>query len=198
MQNRGILYIMSGPSGTGKGTICEELLQRRKDIHLSVSMTSREQRSGEVAGITYNYVSEDEFKNKIDNDLMLEWAVYNGKYYGTPKEKIEEMLNSGCDVLLEIEPQGALQVKAKMPEAIMMFIIPPSMKVLRERLENRGRESQEEIEQRISATRWEFSQSFKYNNIIVNDSLEACVNEILGLMDTYKRKRNQVENLLNE
>lgn len=80
----------------------------------------------------------------------------------------------------------------------MMFIIPPSMKVLRERLENRGRESQEEIEQRISATRWEFSQSFKYNNIIVNDSLEACVNEILGLMDTYKRKRNQVENLLNE
>lgn len=198
MQNKGILYIMSGPSGTGKGTICEELLKRRKDIHLSVSMTSREQRNGELAGVTYNYVSEDEFKNKIDNDLMLEWAVYNGKYYGTPKEKIEEMLNSGCDVLLEIEAQGALQVKSKMPEAIMMFIIPPSMKVLRERLENRGRENQEEIEQRISAARWEFSQSFKYNNIIVNDNLEACVDEILGLMDTYKRKRNQVENLLNE
>lgn len=198
MQNKGILYIMSGPSGTGKGTICEELLKRRKDIHLSVSMTSREQRNGELVGVTYNYVSEDEFKNKIDNDLMLEWAVYNGKYYGTPKEKIEEMLNSGCDVLLEIEAQGALQVKSKMPEAIMMFIIPPSMKALRERLENRGREKQEEIEQRISAARWEFSQSFKYNNIIVNDNLEACVDEILGLMDTYKRKRNQVENLLNE
>lgn len=188
---------MSGPSGTGKGTICNELL-KRCDIHLSVSMTSREQRKGETQGVTYHYVSEDEFKNKIDEDLMLEWAVYNGKYYGTPKEKIDEMLKMGKDVLLEIDVQGALQVKAKMPEAIMMFIIPPSMKILRERLVDRGRENQTEIQQRIDAAKWEFSQSFKYNNIIVNDDLDVCVDEVLNLMDAYKRERNKVEDLLNE
>ena len=197
MLSKGILYIMSGPSGTGKGTICNELL-KRCDIHLSVSMTSREQRKGETQGVTYHYVSEDEFKNKIDEDLMLEWAVYNGKYYGTPKEKIDEMLKMGKDVLLEIDVQGALQVKAKMPEAIMMFIIPPSMKILRERLVDRGRENQTEIQQRIDAAKWEFSQSFKYNNIIVNDDLDVCVDEVLNLMDAYKRERNKVEDLLNE
>ena len=197
MLSRGILYIMSGPSGTGKGTICNELL-KRADIHLSVSMTSREQRKGETQGVTYHYVSEDEFKSKIDEDLMLEWAVYNGKYYGTPKDKIEEMLKMGKDVLLEIEVQGALQVKSKMPEAIMMFIIPPSMKILRERLVDRGRENETEIQQRIDAAKWEFSQSFKYNNIIVNDDLDVCVDEVLSLMDVYRKERNKVEDLLNE
>ena len=195
--SRGILYIMSGPSGTGKGTICKELLNR-SDMYLSVSMTSREQREGEIAGFTYNYVSADEFKKKIDEELMLEWAVYSGNYYGTPKDKIEEMLNSGRDVLLEIEPQGAMQVKAKMPEAVMMFIIPPSMKVLRERLLDRGREDEAEIEKRIDAARWEFSQSFKYNNIIVNDDLDACVCEVLSLMNRYKEERKKIEELLNE
>lgn len=195
--SRGILYIMSGPSGTGKGTICKELLNR-SDMYLSVSMTSREQREGEIAGVTYNYVSADEFKKKIDEELMLEWAVYSGNYYGTPKDKIEEMLNSGRDVLLEIEPQGAMQVKAKMPEAVMMFIIPPSMKVLRERLLDRGREDEAEIEKRIDAARWEFSQSFKYNNIIVNDDLDACVCEVLSLMNRYKEERKKIEELLNE
>lgn len=195
--SRGILYIMSGPSGTGKGTICKELLNR-SDMYLSVSMTSREQREGEIAGVTYNYVSADEFKKKIDEELMLEWAVYSGNYYGTPKDKIEEMLNSGRDVLLEIEPQGAMQVKAKMPEAVMMFIIPPSMKVLRERLLDRGREDEAEIEKRIDVARWEFSQSFKYNNIIVNDDLDACVCEVLSLMNRYKEERKKIEELLNE
>lgn len=195
--SRGILYIMSGPSGTGKGTICEELLKRR-DMYLSVSATSRNQRKGEVSGVTYNYLTVDEFKKLIDEDKMLEWAVYNGNYYGTPKEKIEQMLAQGKDVLLEIEPQGAMQVKAKMNDAVMMFIVPPSMKVLRERLVNRGRESDEEIEKRIAAAKWEFSQSVNYNDIIVNDDLEECVTKVLGLMDGYREERNIIEKLLNE
>lgn len=195
--SRGILYIMSGPSGTGKGTICEELLKRR-DMYLSVSATSRNQRKGEIAGVTYNYLTVDEFKTLIDEDKMLEWAVYNGNYYGTPKEKIEQMLQAGKDVLLEIEPQGAMQVKAKMNDAVMMFIVPPSMKVLRERLINRGRESDEEIENRIKAAKWEFSQSVNYNDIIVNDDLEECVTKVLGLMDGYREERNIIEKLLNE
>ena len=195
--SRGILYIMSGPSGTGKGTICEELLKRR-DMYLSVSATSRNQRKGEVAGVTYNYLTVDEFKALIDEDKMLEWAVYNGNYYGTPKEKIEQMLEAGKDVLLEIEPQGAMQVKSKMNDAVMMFIVPPSMKVLKERLVNRGRESDEEIEKRIKAAKWEFSQSVNYNDIIVNDDLEECVTKVLRLMDGYREERNIIEKLLNE
>lgn len=195
--SRGILYIMSGPSGTGKGTICEELLKRR-DMYLSVSSTSRNQRKGEIQGVTYNYLTVDEFKALIDEDKMLEWAVYNGNYYGTPKEKIEQTLASGKDVLLEIEPQGAMQVKSKMPEAVMMFIVPPSMAVLRERLVNRGRESEDEIENRINAAKWEFSQSVKYNDIIVNDDLEECLEKVICLMDGYRKERNIIENLLNE
>ena len=103
---KGILYVISGPSGTGKGTLCAELIEKR-DIHLSVSTTSRNQRVGEIAGITYNYTTPERFKEMADNNELLEWAVYNGNYYGTPKAQIEKMLEEGKDVLLEIEPQGA-------------------------------------------------------------------------------------------
>ena len=195
--SRGILYIMSGPSGTGKGTICNEIIKRR-DINLSVSVTSRDKRVGEIAGVTYNYISVDEFRRMIEDEKMLEWAMYGENYYGTPKENIEKMLEAGDDVLLEIEVQGALQVKAKMPEAVMMFIVPPSMEVLRQRLHDRGRESDEEIEKRIKTAQVEFSKSFQYNDIIVNDDLEECVNKVMSLMDGYRESRNIVENLLNE
>lgn len=195
--SRGILYIMSGPSGTGKGTVCAELV-KRADIYLSVSATSREMRKGETQGVTYHYVTPEEFKNLIDNDKMLEWAVYSENYYGTPKEEIEKNLNAGRDVILEIEPQGAMQVKAKMPDAVLLFIVPPSMQVLRKRLEDRGREDTEEIEKRINAAKWEFSQAEKYNNVIVNDDLDECVLNVLKLMDSYKKERQIIENLLNE
>ena len=195
--SKGILYIMSGPSGTGKGTICNEIIKRR-DINLSVSVTSRDKRVGEIAGVTYNYISVDEFRRMIEDEKMLEWAMYGENYYGTPKENIEKMLEAGDDVLLEIEVQGALQVKAKMPEAVMMFIVPPSMEVLRQRLHDRGRESDEEIEKRIKTAQVEFSKSFQYNDIIVNDDLEECVNKVMSLMDGYRESRNIVENLLNE
>lgn len=195
--SKGILYIMSGPSGTGKGTICKEIIKRR-NIHLSVSVTSREQRVGEEAGVTYNYITVDEFRQLIDEGNMLEWAMYGDNYYGTPKENIVKAIENGEDVLLEIEVQGALQVKAKMPEAVMMFIVPPSMQVLRQRLMDRGRESEEEINKRIKTARMEFSKSLQYNDIIVNDDLEECVDKVLNLMDGYKESRNIIEKLLNE
>ena len=195
--SKGILYIMSGPSGTGKGTICNEIIKRR-DINLSVSVTSRDKRVGEIAGVTYNYISVDEFRKLIEDDKMLEWAMYGENYYGTPKENIEKMLEAGKDVLLEIEVQGALQVKAKMPEAVMMFIVPPSMEVLKKRLIDRGRETEDEIKTRIKTAQVEFAKSFQYNDIIVNDDLEECVNKVMSLMDGYRESRNIVENLLNE
>ena len=195
--SKGILYIMSGPSGTGKGTICNEIIKRR-DINLSVSVTSRDKRVGEIAGVTYNYISVDEFRKLIEDEKMLEWAMYGENYYGTPKENIEKMLDEGKDVLLEIEVQGALQVKAKMPEAVMMFIVPPSMEVLKKRLIDRGRETEDEINTRIKTAQAEFAKSFQYNDIIVNDDLEECVNKVMSLMDGYTKSRKIVENLLNE
>ena len=195
--SKGILYIMSGPSGTGKGTICNEIIKRR-DINLSVSVTSRDKRVGEIAGVTYNYISVDEFRKLIEDEKMLEWAMYGENYYGTPKENIEKMLDEGKDVLLEIEVQGALQVKAKMPEAVMMFIVPPSMEVLKKRLIDRGRETEDEINTRIKTAQAELAKSFQYNDIIVNDDLEVCVNEVMSLMDGYTKSRKIVENLLNE
>ena len=195
--NRGILYIVSGPSGTGKGTVCAELIKRR-DIYLSVSVTSRDMRKGEIKDVTYHYITPDEFKTLIDNDKMLEWAVYSDNYYGTPKEEIEKNLNEGRDVILEIEPQGAMQVKSKMPDAVLLFIVPPSMSVLRERLLGRGRENEAEIDKRINAAKWEFSQAKMYNNIVINDDLDTCVNDVLSIMEQYRNERKIIENLLNE
>ncbi|MGN0107620.1 MAG: guanylate kinase [Hominilimicola sp.] len=197
--SRGILFVMSGPSGTGKGTICGELLANKEnDVFLSVSSTTREIRKGETDGETYNYTTVEDFKKMIDNGEMLEYAMYNGNYYGTPKKAVEDVLLSGRNVLLEIEPQGALKVKEMFPDAVLMFIIPPSMKVLRQRLEDRGRESEEQIVERLEAAKWEFTQSSKYNYIFVNDTLEVCVREVEEVMRDKVMKRDLVDKLLDE
>jgi len=193
--NKGVLYVISGPSGTGKGTLCAELIDKR-DIHLSVSTTSRDQRAGEIAGVTYNYTTPEHFREMTENDELLEWAVYNGNYYGTPKAQIEQMLEEGKDVLLEIEPQGALKVKNIMPEAVLIFVIPPSMEILRDRLLTRGRESESEIEDRISSAKWEFMQAAKYNYIVENDNLCECVEHVMKIMDDCSAQRRKVINLL--
>lgn len=197
VMNKGILYIISGPSGTGKGTLCAELIENR-EIHLSISTTSRDKRAGEVAGVTYNYTTPDKFREMIENKELLEWAVYNGNYYGTPKAQIQKTLDEGKDVLLEIEPQGALKVKEILPEAVLIFVVPPSMAVLKERLMSRGRESEEEIRDRINSARWEFMQAEKYNYIVENDKLSACVGEVMSIMDGCKAQRNKVSRLLEE
>lgn len=197
--SRGILFVMSGPSGTGKGTICERLLENKEnDIFLSVSSTTREIRKNEIDGVTYNYTTEDNFKRMIENGEMLEYAVYSGNYYGTPKKTVEDMLEKGKNVLLEIEPQGALKVKERMPDAELMFIVPPSMRELKKRLEERGRESAEQIAERLEAARWEFTQSPKYNSVFVNDDLDACVREVEQSMRDKARSRALVEKLLTE
>lgn len=197
--SRGILFVMSGPSGTGKGTICNELLKNEKnDVFLSVSSTTREIRKGEVDGVTYNYTTVENFQKMIDNGEMLEYAMYSGNYYGTPKKAVESMLSDGKNVLLEIEPQGALKVKEIFPEAVLMFIVPPSMKVLKERLEDRGRETAEQISERLEAAKWEFNQSPKYNYIFVNDNLEECVAQIEQTMRDKVILRDFVDKLLVE
>lgn len=193
----GILFVMSGPSGTGKGTICNELL-RTENIFLSVSATTREKRAGEVDGVTYNYMYREEFEALIDAGEMLEYAQYNGNYYGTPKRNVEKMLAQGTNVLLEIEPQGALHVKELFPEAVLIFVLPPSMSELKKRLEERGRENEEQIAERLAAAKWEFEQALKYNYIVVNDELQTCVDEVVGILHRKIVERELVDSLLTE
>lgn len=195
--SRGMLFVMSGPSGTGKGTICGELL-KREDIFLSVSSTTREIRKGETDGVTYNYTTVEDFKRMIDNGEMLEYAVYNGNYYGTPQKTVEDMLDKGMNVLLEIEPQGALQVKKMIEDANLIFVIPPSMKELKKRLTERGRETEEQIKERLDSAKWEFEQSGKYNYIVVNDDLDRCVDEVCKILHEKVKKHGLVDSLLSE
>ena len=195
--SKGILFVMSGPSGTGKGTICDELL-KRYDIFLSVSTTTREIRKGETEGVTYNYTTVANFERMIKNDEMLEYAKYGNNYYGTPQKTVREMIDSGKNVLLEIEPQGAMQVKKIFTDAILMFIVPPSMAELKKRLTERGRENEEQIEERLTAARWEFGEAVKYNKVFINDDLDECVEAVISYMNEKTSERNFLNKLLKE
>lgn len=195
---KGILFVLSGPSGTGKGTVCKELLNREKELFLSVSATTRECRDGETEGETYYYVLRDEFERMIENGEMLEYAVYNGNYYGTPKKAVEDILNKGKDVLLEIEPQGALRVKQLFPEAVLIFLVPPSMSELKNRLLTRGRESEAEIFDRIATAKWELEQADKYTTVIENDDFDKCVHDVINYLNTKRVEKKRIINLINE
>ena len=197
---KGELFIISGPSGTGKGTVCDELV-RRGDVFLSVSATTRNIRAGEQEGVTYYYTTKEQFAEMVENGTMLEAATYGGHYYGTPKAAVEKMLDEGKNVILEIDAQGALLVKEKMPDSILIFIIPPTIKELRKRLISRGREDDSEIVKRIERAEWELSQSPEYDYVLVNDDLETCVNDTLNIIKTeneQQRAREIVEELRNE
>ena len=195
--NRGILFVMSGPSGTGKGTICNMLIET-ENIFLSVSSTTREIRKGEVEGETYNYLTKAEFEKLIADGEMLEYATYSGNYYGTPKGTVDSMLAAGRNVLLEIEPQGALKVKSVFPDAVLVFIAPPSMAELKKRLTERGRETGEQIQERLDAAKWELEQSGKYNYVVVNDNLIKCVNEVADILHKKEQERDLIDKLLKE
>lgn len=196
---RGILFVMSGPSGTGKGTICDKLISNKEnDVFLSISSTTREKRKGEVDGMTYNYTTVEGFEKMIADGEMLEYAKYNGNYYGTPKKAVAQMLSAGKNVLLEIEVQGALKVKEIFDDAVLMFVIPPSMRELKNRLTERGRETDEQIEERMETAKWEFTKAPLYNHIFINDDLDKCVREVESVMSNETAKRGLVNKLISE
>jgi len=195
-KNNGILIVVSGPSGAGKGTICSELLKINKNIWLSISMTSRDPRGTEENGKEYYFVTKEEFEKRISNDEFLEYAVvHNNKYYGTPKDKISDYLNKGIDVLLEIDIQGALKVKDKVPEALFVFIMPPSMKELKNRLIKRNTETEEKILERFKTAYKEINEYTKYNYVIVNDKVELAVNKLNSIITAEKCRIDRIEEI---
>lgn len=169
------LFVISGSSGVGKGTVIEGFLKRNPDFVFSISCTTRAKREGEVEGVNYFYISKDEFKKSIDNNEFLEWAEFSDNYYGTKREFVQNVLNDGKDLILEIETQGALQIKDKMPESVLIFIAPPSYEDLEFRLRNRKTESEEAIAKRLEFVNLEIKNSAKYDYKIVNDKLEDTI-----------------------
>lgn len=174
-KHAGKLFVFSGPSGAGKGTICKRLLEEVDELAVSVSMTTRAPRNGEVDGISYYFTEKEAFEEHIAQGRLLEYAEVYGNYYGTPKKPVIEKLQAGIDVILEIDMQGALKVKENYPDGVFVFILPPSMSILRKRLTGRGTETQEAIELRLGETLKELSYIEKYDYCVVNGELEEAV-----------------------
>lgn len=192
---RGSLIVVSGPSGCGKGTIINKLLENNEKLWLSISCTSREIRKGDIPGKSYYFLSKEEFEKKISNDEFLEYAMYNGNYYGTPKANIEEMLKNGIDVILEIEVQGALNIKKLLPEAICIFIMPPSMKELKERLIGRQSETKDKILERFKIAYQEINEVTNYNYVVVNNKLDIAVKKVEAILLSEKCRVDRIEQI---
>ncbi|WJI91622.1 guanylate kinase [Weissella viridescens] len=190
---RGVLIVLSGPSGVGKGTVRKALFEEPDvDFQYSISMTTRHPRDGEVDGEDYFFVTRDEFEQKIQDGEMLEYAEYVGNYYGTPKSFIDDSLAAGKDVLLEIEVQGALQVKEKMPEGAYIFLTPPDLQALKERLIMRGTEQPEVIERRVHAATKEIQMMANYDYTVVNDEVPLAVQRIKDIIKVERLRVNRV------
>lgn len=183
LNERGLLVVISGPSGVGKGTVRKALFDMPKhNLTYSVSMTTRKMRPGEVDGKDYYFVSKEEFEQKIQDGKLLEHAEFVGNYYGTPLDKVNEQLDNGNEVVLEIEVEGAQQVKKKMPDCVMIFIVPPGKQALYDRLKSRGTESEEVINQRIQKANREFKKAYLYDYIVVNDEVNNAADRIMAII----------------
>ena len=183
-----IVLIISGPSGAGKGTVVEALL-KKMDFALSISATSREPRKNDIDGVNYFFYNKEDFEKMIAADEFLEYAEFCGNYYGTPRSYVDKSIKEGKDVLLEIEIQGSLQVKKKIPEAILVFLTPPSLEVLEQRLRGRNTETEEKIQLRLAKAEEELKMLDLYDYVVVNDTVEKSVEDIIEIVNAEKNKK---------
>lgn len=197
MSEKGILTVISGFSGAGKGTVMKEIIKMYDNYALSISVTTRLPRTGEVDGREYFFKTKEEFESMIANNELIEYAQYVGNYYGTPKQYVEEQLEAGKNVILEIEIQGALKIKKLFPEAILMFIAPPSAAELKKRLEGRGTEDEATIKARLSRATQEADGVENYDYIVLNDEVKACAAKINNILESEKNKAANRLELIN-
>lgn len=195
---KGLLIIFSGPSGSGKGTIMKSLLASREDTVLSVSMTTRAPRPGEIDGYHYHFVTREEFQKTVEEDGFLEYAEYNGNFYGTPEAPIRRLLNEGKNVMLEIEVQGAEKVMDHRSDVVSIFITTPSYEELERRLRGRGTETEEVIQGRMKTSQYELSRAFRYQYIVLNDEVEKAVERISTIIDAEHMRYSRMENIILE
>lgn len=198
MKNKGVLLVVSGPSGVGKGTVCQAFLKENPEVFFSVSATTRKMRETDVEGVSYYFKSKEEFASMIAEDAFLEWATFCENSYGTPKQPVLERLNAGTSVLLEIDVQGALQVKRNYPDAVLVFILPPSLRVLESRLRNRGTETEDRIQIRMQQYQREFEQLESYEYLVVNDNLEVAVSDLAAVLKAEQMRTERCHQIIEE
>lgn len=194
---KGTLFIVSGPSGCGKGTILAEIM-KNPGLYFSISATTRKKRSGEEDGVNYHFMTNDTFRELIQNDGILEYAEYCGNYYGTPKKPVEEHLNAGDDVILEIEIIGAIKVLTKCPDAVSIFLLPPSLSELEHRLRRRGTESESVLQERVAQAAKEIKQSNKYDYVVVNDTLSQAIADVKAILRAESCKTRKCQTIIEE
>lgn len=197
MNNKGTLFVITGPSGAGKGTVLKQVIQSLDQLYFSVSATTRAPREGEVDGVHYHFLTKERFEELIANDRFLEYARYAENYYGTPLDPVEEHLEQGHDVILEIELQGALQVKKRLPKAVLVFIAPPSFEELESRLRGRGTEAEEVILKRLAIARQECANMDEFRYIVVNDEVESAADRLRAVMLSHRCLRENLSFTLN-
>ncbi|MEE0808592.1 MAG: guanylate kinase [Acutalibacteraceae bacterium] len=194
----GRLFIVSGPSGSGKDTVLKEIFKRCPEIEFSISSITRPMREGEVEGEKYNFISREKFEDMLKNDQLLEHNVFVGNYYGTPKAPVDKAIIEGKDMIIEVDVNGAFQIKKKLPNAISIFIMPPSLETLRARLTGRGTEKAEVIEKRLGEALSEISRAAEYDYIVVNNVLEEAVNDAVAIIKTDRMRTDRNLHLIND
>ena len=195
-KKQGQLIVVSGPSGAGKDTVINEVMKKQENAWISISATSREKRPGEKEGINYYYLTKEEFEQKIEENYFLEYAEYAGNYYGTPKETIVEKLEKGIDVILVIEIQGAMKIKELIPEALFIFIMPPSENELMKRLKGRKTEDKKKIIERFNIAYKEINEVTKYNYVVINDEVKEAALKIKAIIKAEKCRVDRIEEML--
>lgn len=195
---RGKTFIVSGPSGVGKSTVLKALLEKRSDLYFSVSATTRTPREGEVDGVHYHFLDVDTFRKWISNEEFLEYAEYVGNFYGTPKRYVDEAMNHGRDVILDIEVQGALQVSSKRPDTVRIFIAPPSWEELERRLTERGTDEPDKVQKRLLRAKVEFQTAYTYDYFVINESVDTAVRELEAIITAEHCKPKERMSILAE
>jgi len=196
--NKGLVFIISGPSGSGKDTLLVELFKKRPEIKFSISSTTRKMRDGEKEGEKYNFISRESFENMINNDRLLEYNEYVGNYYGTPKDPVVKATDNGFDMMIEVDVNGAYNIRKKLSSATSIFIMPPSFEELKRRLSKRGTETADVIEKRMSEALGEIKRATEYDYIVVNGDIDKAVNDIVSIIEAKHLELNSQKYIIDE